>query len=116
MKKKALPKINWQAVVIPKTARLERWLREWSLHEAAKETDNAPAEPAPFLRLAGDDSLVAPFDKTEPVRGEIRLLSSRLLPASQRPLYVLVLGDWEDGLKLVAPFGPMLEPATRSSG
>ncbi|MCX8513174.1 MAG: hypothetical protein ORN83_15630, partial [Chthoniobacteraceae bacterium] len=28
-------------------------------------------------------------------------------------VYVLVLGDWDDGLKLVAPFGPMLEPATR---
>ncbi len=114
MKKKALPKINWEAVETPKTARLQRWLREWRLNEAAKEADDVQSEPAPFLRIAGSgDSLVAPFDKTEPVRGEIRLLSSRLLPASQRPLYVLVLGDWGDDLKLVAPFGPMLEPATR---
>jgi tetratricopeptide (TPR) repeat protein len=115
MKKKALPKINWQAVETPKTARLQRWVTEWRLHEDAEQDELPSPPPAPLLRIAGSgDSLVAPFDRAEPVRGEIRLLSSRLLPAPERPVYVLVLGDWEDGLKLVAPFGPMMEPATRS--
>lgn len=116
MKKKALPSINWNPASDGKLAGLQRWLLEWKLgEETASEIPDATVEPAPQLRVAGSkDSLVAPFDKTEPVRGEVRLLSSRLLPGAKRPVYVLVLEDWEDGMKLVAPFGPLLEPATRS--
>lgn len=114
MKKKALPNINWNPKAGAKAAGLQRWLLEWKLAEGAPGGTLEPlVKPASYLRTAGaEKSLVAAFDRTEPVRGEVRLLSSRLLPSANRPVYVLVLGDWEDGLKLVAPFGPMLEPAT----
>jgi hypothetical protein len=114
MKKKVLPNINWHPKAGVKAAALQRWLVEWKMAEdTAGETTETLEEPASHLKVAGArESLVAPFDKTEPVRGEVRLLSSRLLPSAKRPVYVLVMGDWEDGLKLVAPFGPMLEPAT----
>ncbi|MEI6873067.1 MAG: hypothetical protein WCL08_12350, partial [Verrucomicrobiota bacterium] len=114
MKKRALPKIDWRFAENAAALRLNRWRREWELmQQIAAEAPEAPTAP-PSLRIAGlSETQVAPFDRTEPVLGEIRLLSSRLLPASKRPVYVLVLGDWDDGFKLVAPFGPMLEPATR---
>ena len=115
MKKRELPKIDWRLVENTPDLRLKRWLREWELvQEIDAEFPEPPTAAVPLLRIAGfSETQVAPFDRTEPVRGEIRLLSSRLLPAAKRPVYVLVLGDWDDGLKLVAPFGPMLEPATR---
>jgi len=63
-------------------------------------------------------SHVSGFDRGAKA-GEIRLLSSSLTPTAHRPLYVAVIRDWEDSeesgcWKLIAPFGPYGEPATRS--
>lgn len=58
--------------------------------------------------------VVAPYqdapESLEP--GCVRLLSSRVLPGIDRPVYVLVLAEWEQDDRLVAAFSPYGEPAT----
>ena len=95
---------------LPPNPYLAAWLHEWNLAESLRDLDppaynpwegspaELPSSPAP----AGERVAV----------GQIRLLSRRLLPASERPVYVAVLSEWEDGLQLVAPFSAFLSPAT----
>lgn len=54
--------------------------------------------------------LVRPFDRPIAV-GQIRLLSSELTPDTDRPLFVAVFGDWDEGEVLIAPFSPFSVPA-----
>ena len=98
--------------------RLQRWLLRWRLHLAGREAEVVteippdvepavppPRPPAPKIR---------PFDAAgETFRvGQIRLLAPGVLPAAERPVYFLMLSDWDGGWKLIAPFGPFTEPAT----
>lgn len=110
---KKLPVLKWKTATPAQRERLARWLRERQFQLTALAEEKAPPSVAAALRVAGPlDDLVAPFD-VEPLRlGEIRLLSSWLLPAAERPVYVAVLADWADELMLVAPFSPLSEPAT----
>lgn len=55
--------------------------------------------------------LVRPFDHPIAV-GQVRLLSSELTPDTDRPVFVAVFGDWDEGEVLMAPFSPFSVPAT----
>src|SRR6266496_1853665 len=110
---KKLPVLRWKSASDAQRKSLARWLREREFQLAARSkreprpvARTGPREPSPF------DNMVAPFDSEAICPGEIRLLSSWLLPGADRPVYVAVLSDWDDGLKLIAPFGPLGEPAT----
>ncbi len=104
------------------TAQLQRWLQEWNIYRALESSpteakDDQPVMPYALPAASGVElppGLVPPFESTpesfEP--GVIRLLDSALLPGAQRPVYVLILADWADGRKLVAPFGPFSTPAS----
>ena len=112
--KKKLPVIRWKAAEISQTERLQRWIKEREMvllleQESGTQEPGTRSEPGSPGSLS---DLIADFDTDSPQPGEIRLLSSALLPGANRPVYVLVLADWESDLKLIAPFGPMTEPAT----
>jgi hypothetical protein len=107
----------WQA------ERLERWQAQWELYEtlmhevgAEPQASDVPASaPTPGPGSFMPQDLVAPWDTT--IRqGEIRLLPAHL--SGFRPhLEVLVLGKWggENSSEwLVAPYGPLSEPADPS--
>lgn len=89
---------------------LERWLLEWELacrggeREMDLETHGALGVEWP--------GVVMPFNADVQV-GDVRLLSPNLLPEANRPVYVAVLSDWDDGRWLVAPFSAFTVPATR---
>ncbi len=111
---KKLPAIRWKTLDSVQRERLRRWIKE---REMGLLLEHERGIPAPYLLTGPNapgpmDEFVAPFDSSPPHPGEIRLLSAWLLPEARRPLYVLILADWEDDLKLIAPFGPITEPAT----
>jgi hypothetical protein len=47
-------------------------------------------------------------------KGQIRLLDPLLFDEFRRPLYVALIAEWGPGAFLTAPFGPFLEPATKT--
>jgi hypothetical protein len=111
---KKLPVVRWTTLDASQERRLARWLREREFDLATREPEEeqrraATSGPRPTGPL---DALVTPFDPAPVKPGEIRLLSTWLMPEARRPVYIAVLADWEEGLKLVAPFGPLSEPAT----
>ena len=62
-------------------------------------------------QLAKLKTLINPFDDNiQP--GEIRLLSSAIVPDSQRPYYAAVIKQWEEDMVLIAPYSPFTVPAT----
>lgn len=83
---------------------------------AADFVKGLASEKTPDLRVAGKDEeamrkLVRPFDRPVAV-GQVRLLSPELTPDTDRPLFVAVFGDWDEGEVLMAPFSPFSVPAT----
>ena len=102
-------------------AQLQRWIREWNIYRAlgsspTEAKDDLPVTPYVLPVTAGvqlPPGLIPPSSPhpspSEP--GVIRLLDSALVPGAQRPVYVLILADWADGRKLIAPFGPFSTPA-----
>ena len=55
--------------------------------------------------------LVREFDRPVAV-GQVRLLSPERTPDTDRPVFVAVFGDWDEGEVLMAPFSPFSVPAT----
>jgi tetratricopeptide (TPR) repeat protein len=117
--KRKLPALVQKIPSDAQRARLARWLNarvamtHAQEHAEAESVAAADVPASGFLRVDHlGKSWVRPYDSREARRGEVRLLSSRLVPGAERPVYVLVLADWEEGVKLVAPFGPLPEPAT----
>jgi hypothetical protein len=112
-----LPPLQFQETPSWQHQRLADWIEEWSLdlelravleHEAA---DRSPASsrPPPGQSIPG---LTRPFDAPVEV-GQIRLLSPRLVPDADRPMFVAIFRAWEDDLVLVAPFSRFSTPATQ---
>ena len=94
-------------------ARLKDWLFDRRLDETLRKIP-LPAQPEPVsdMPVKMDQGLVRPYDSRSPRVGEIRLLSSRVVPGSDRPLYLAVLSVWGKGMFLAAPFSPYAAPAT----
>ena len=120
--KKTLPSIRF-APIEPLSPllgkRLENWMIERALDIQAREVSKY--EPAPDLETQEISELSSHVTKFDPgaKAGDIRLLSSSLTPSASRPVYVAVFRDWQDdeesgSWKLIAPFGPYTEPATRT--
>lgn len=91
---------------------LALWLRLWreevALAEAGKLPEPLPAEVPPPAR----SSAIQPFDSFCVWPSDIRLLNPWLVRDVRRPLYFAVLGEWLDGLWLIAPFARFSIPAT----
>ena len=94
-------------------AKFGLWLEEWNhtLDQTpqAEEPDCGEDGTGPAADLTG---ILRPFDSGTPVAGEIRLLSSRVIPGD-RPAWVAVLETGSRGI-LVAPLSPFSVPATRN--
>jgi|GEM_PF-6642715 len=86
---------------------LAAWLREWAIESKLAAMDPAPPEQQPTSGIVRG----IPLDQQVTV-GEIRLLAPHLLPPAQRPVYVLVLSNWDNDWKLVTPFSKFRKPAT----
>ena len=104
-----------------RTAQLRDWKREWDIHCKLKETDDGEesrSEPSagagPVRPVELPEGLLKPFDASpESVKpGSVRLLASEVVPDADRPVFVLVVMDWDEDHKLVAPFSPLRIPAT----
>lgn len=111
---KKFPNIKWTDGPSAQEERLERWLREWTLHnECRPEPQPRPESRPPQGEVIKDaKDCIAAFDHEDIVPGEVRLLSSRLLPDVDEPRYVIVLDAWDSGLMLVAPFSRFGTAAT----
>lgn len=93
--------------------RLSAWLSEWELEMKLRKApmpvdDSAPATEEQKRELT---HLVSYYD-LQVSCGEIRLLSPQLIPGCSRPLYFAVVSDWNDKMKLIAPYGYFSEPAS----
>ena len=91
---------------------LALWLRQWreevTLAEAGELPDPLPADVSPPEKPTG----VQPFDSFGVFAGDIRLMNPWLVREVRRPLYFVVLGEWLDGMWLIAPFARFSLPAT----
>lgn len=118
-----LPKIQW--IEDPNRDKLAMWLavRDADLAlqgmpgEEAPRKERPETDTGPSLQLVEssflDSAPISEYDFDVAV-GEIRLLSPRLSPVSERPIYVAVFRAWADGRVLISPFGPYSIAATRT--
>lgn len=87
---------------------LKRWREEVALAKAGELPELLPTDvPAPQLPTD-----VNSFDSFGVCASDIRLLNPWLVRDVRRPLYFAVLGEWLDGLWLIAPFARFPQPAT----
>lgn len=112
---KKLPELKTRKVPKAQRQRLARWLREWELDRALRETPDVrqPVRPGDAaLRPGGFAQNVTPLSKEPPVAaGQVRLVSPGLRAGWRRPLYVAILeGNQKRGF-LTAPYGRFSEPA-----
>lgn len=118
-----LPKIRWNED--PNREKLASWfaLRDADLalrklRVAVQAHSEAPSDDlGPSLRALASPGIhstpISEFD-FDVALGDIRLLSPRLSPTADRPVYVVVFRDWEDGKVLIAPYSPYSLAATRT--
>ena len=109
---KKLRSLQWTPPSARQRNRLADWLRAWELDRRLATAPFEAKRPIARGPVGGIAAKIAAFDDAPPQPGEIRLLSSLLLPACPRPLYAAVLAEWEQGLWLVSPYGRFSEPAT----
>ena len=94
---------------------LINWLSLWYNHKEFSEI-NIQEEYTPDATITDEQieklkKLVRPFDANiQP--GQIRLLSSAIVPDSNRPYYVAIIKPWDDDMVLLAPYSPFQVPAT----
>lgn len=110
-----LPRIKFAPRPAWQLDRLADWIEEWNLelrlrnarigHMQREAPDPVRQHSEPVKALVRD------FDHPASV-GEIRVLSPVLTPNIERPVFVAVFGDWDEGEVLVAPFSPFSVPAT----
>jgi len=99
-------------------ARLDSWLEQWRSETHFRETEARglilPELPsAPPGKDFPDLNTLRGQGYDDGVRsGQIRLLSSKVLPLARRPVFVAVLSEWTEDLKLVVPYGPFTIPGT----
>lgn len=87
---------------------LRRWREELALAQAGELPEPLAAE-VPVPSLPAD---VQPFDSFGVWTGDIRLLNPWLVREVRRPLYFAVLGEWLEGMWLIAPYARFSLPAT----
>lgn len=114
-----LPELKWKPAPPGRKERLARWFAEWNLLQRMRRADPALFEPLhpPAHSDVGPSSgrhrLVAPFN-TELKVGQIRSMAPGLFAEFQRFSYVALIGEWGGDAFVTAPFGPFLEPATKT--
>jgi hypothetical protein len=116
-----LPKLKWKPKPCEKVHRLARWLQQWKWSQEGPDNIGRRAasirhtfdlnDPEVAEQIAERLTQAAKTDPA-PEAGQIRLLSSAVLPSADRPVYVALLNDSGSNTLLVVPFGPFLEPAT----
>ena len=81
--------------------------------DIVRRLSSAKAPSPPVVSPDGEAmrKLVREFDRPVAI-GQVRLLSPKLTPGTDRPVFVAVFGDWDEGEVLVAPFSPFSVPAT----
>jgi len=114
--KKKLPRLKRTPLSEPQMAMWHAWMHEWDLYirlqdemgeDGALQTSQKLVSPRIAEAASAFDSAPEGFRP-----GQIRLLGPGLTPGSDRPVYVLILREWEDDWRLVTPFGPFATPAT----
>ena len=114
-----LPTLKWKPAPPGRAERLGRWFAEWNLVQILRRENPEVVEP---LRVNCGPSgtpgpapapPVAPFD-AELAKGQIRLVDPLLFAQFVRPIYVALIAEWGPGTFITAPFGPFLEPATKT--
>lgn len=101
----------------PKQSRifLEDWLLEWQLQQPVNgykyDDESIPDGTITKEQITKLKGLVNPFDMNISIN-QIRLLSSAIVPNSNRPYYVAIIKQWDHGMILVAPYAPFSVPAT----
>ncbi|MCX6927552.1 MAG: hypothetical protein NT154_30745 [Verrucomicrobia bacterium] len=114
-----LPTLKWKPAPPGRAERLARWFAEWNLVQKLQRENPEFAEPLRPNRGQSDMPCpdpappVAPFDP-ELAKGQIRLMDPLLFAEFQRPIYVALIAEWGPNSFLTAPFGPFLEPATKT--
>ncbi len=108
-----------RAVLLRQRRQLSEWLDEWRLEQVLLNADRqGPAagsfpggnDPASGETSAGSAAAL-PGRVSAPADGQIRLLAPDTAGTRRRPLYALILADWQvDGL-LAIPFGVLSKPA-----
>lgn len=118
-----LPKIHW--VEDPNREKLALWfgIRDADLSlRRSRVAGEVPEKEA--IGDSGSSLHVVASPVVDPVPiseydfdvsvGEIRLLAPRLCPLAERPIYVAVFREWEDGMIILAPYSPYSIAATRT--
>jgi hypothetical protein len=94
---------------------LKEWLTDWNIQTAASqiadEDEYIPDGTTTKEQIARLKGLVNPFDANVS-NGEIRILSTAIVPDSDRPYYIAVIKEWEEDMMLIAPYAPFTVPAT----
>ena len=90
---------------------LARWLHEWQIDKMLREDSTAESVPQSHDSIAGQEK-TGPLYESKPVRvGQIRLFHPFSKETNERPRYVAVLKETDDGSWLVAPFSRFGEPS-----
>ena len=115
-----LQKIRWIASPQWQRERLSKWLQEWRIDQELREP---PGEALPIRSDSGwGDEAIGDQERREwvtafeneppPTPGQVRLVSAEFFRKDDRPLYIAILSEWEQGMLLIAPFSRFAEPAT----
>ena len=90
---------------------LARWLHDWRIDRILREDDATESAQESYDSIAGQEKM-GPLYDSKPVRvGQIRLFHPFSKETNERPRYVAVLKENDDGSWLVAPFSRFSEPA-----
>ena len=114
-----LPTLKWKPAPPGRARRLARWFAEWNLAQKLRRENPEFAGPLRTNRGPPDTPCpdpahpVASFD-SDLAKGQIRLMDPLLFAEFQRPIYVALIAEWGQSAFLIAPFGPFLEPATKT--
>lgn len=111
--KRPLPNIRWTHRSFGSRELALRWLEQWNLRQELIRQAEEDEEQQPETQPGGDmrdlSHLVAPYDP-HPAVGDIRLLSPQWTSRLERPVYVAILKEWDEGL-VAAVFSSFLFPA-----
>ena len=93
--------------------RLSEWLSEWDVYNKLREADQEDEKLGEKDESEPLDAMKMVKPCNEPVRkGDLRILSRRIVGDTDMPVYVAVISEWEDGHWLVAPYNQLSTPAT----
>lgn len=106
-----LPKLKKHPIPAAQAAFLEQWLEQEQAWRAAEVLAGSAGDEM-LEEFAGLADLAEPVDAAGQIaRGAVLLLHPDLSPEAGRPLYILLLREWEPGVWVCAPFGRNTVPA-----